>query len=175
MGLDRDSYHVVEAAFSGGDFESLRGEIGYLGEFPNVPPDAAIGMPLIYAIYHSPLALVRELLDAGADPNLSDGDGFPPLMAAIACTIPTRGASTRYDVLELVELLLSRGADVGLRGLSDYTPLHLAAENDDLPMVALLLRFGADPNQVTPRQRRTAASGPARVHKCVAQLASDLR
>ena len=105
MGLERDSYHLVEAAFSDGDFESLRGEIGYLGKFPNVAPDAAIGMPLIYAIYHSPLSLVRELLDAGADPNLSDGDGFPSLMAAIACTIPAPGVSTRDDVPELVELL----------------------------------------------------------------------
>lgn len=106
-------------------------------------------MHLVYAIYHSPLPLVREFLDAGADPDLSSGDGFPPLIAAIASTTPTPGATTRDDAPELGELLLSFGADVGGRGLNDYTPLHLAAENDDLSMVDLLLRFGADPNQVT--------------------------
>jgi ankyrin repeat protein len=149
VALDGDSYHRLDAAFSGGDLEALRREIGDLGDFPNVAPDAAIGLPLVYAIDHSPLSLVRELLDAGADPNSDSGDGFPPLIAALTCATPTPGATVRQDVPELVELLLRRGADVEQRGLNDYTPLHLAAAQGDLAMVKLLLRHGADPNQIT--------------------------
>jgi tetratricopeptide (TPR) repeat protein len=97
----------LDAAFSGGDLEALRREIGDLGDFPNVAPDAAIGMPLVYAIYHSPLSLVRELLDAGADPNSDSGDRFPPLIAALTSATPTPGATVRHDLRELVELLLT--------------------------------------------------------------------
>ncbi len=149
MGLDRDSHRRVHEAFAVGDLEALRREISDLGDFPNVAPDAAIGMPLVYAIYHSPLELVRELLDAGADPNLSDGDGFPPLIAALTGLVPAAGASPRHDVPELLEMLLSRDADVGQRGMNDFTPLHLAASMGDLALVDLLLRHDADPNQIT--------------------------
>ena len=149
MALDGNNYHRLDAAFSGGDLEALRREIGDLGDFPNVAPDVAIGMPLVYAIYHSPLSLVRELLDAGGDPNSDSGDGFPPLIAALTCATPTPGATVRHDLPELVELLCRRGADVGQRGFNDYTALHLAAAQGDLAMVELLLQHGADPNQIT--------------------------
>ena len=149
VALDGESYYRLDAAFSGGDLEALRREIGDLGNFPNVAPDAAIGLPLVYAIDHSPLSLVRELLDAGADPNSDSGDGFPPLIAALTSATPTPGATVRHDLRELVELLLRRGADVEQRGFNDYTSLHLAAAEGDLAMVELLLRHGADPNQIT--------------------------
>jgi len=149
VALDGDSYYRLDAAFSGGDLEALRREIGDLGDFPNVAPDAAIGLPLVYAIDHSPLSLVRELLDAGAGPNSGSGDGFPPLYAALTSATPTPGAMVRHDLPELVELLIRHGADVGQRGFNDYTPLHLAAAQGDLAMVELLLRHGADPNQIT--------------------------
>jgi ankyrin repeat protein len=139
----------VHAAFLDGDLESLRREIDSFGDFPNAAPDATIGLPLVYAIYHSPLEFVRALLEAGADPNRSDGDGFPPLIAALTCRVPAPGAANRNDVPAVVELLLEHGADIGQRGFNDYAPLHVAAGHGDLPMVELLLRRGADPNQIT--------------------------
>lgn len=149
MAREDDSHSRIHAAFLTGDLESLRREIGHLDGFPNVAPLVTIGVPLVYAIYHSPLAFVAELLDAGADPDQMDGDGFPPLIAALTCRTSTPGATTRRDVEELVELLVTCGADVGQRGINDYTPLHLAAEQGDLAMVELLLRHGADPNEIT--------------------------
>jgi ankyrin repeat protein len=117
--------------------------------FPNVVADPAIGLCLTYAIYHSPLGFVRELLEAGADPNRDEHDGFPPIIAAVSCTVPGPGAAVRADVPELIALLLAHGADVGQRGLNDYTPLHMAAGQGDIRSVEILLAHGADPNAIT--------------------------
>lgn len=50
---------------------------------------------LEYALYHSPLAFIRTLLDLGADPNYGDHAGFPSLIAALTCANPN--ARTRID------------------------------------------------------------------------------
>lgn len=149
MALEQESYRRIHSAFVDGDLGALRRELEDLGDFPNASPDLAIGMPLVYAVYHSPLAFVRELLESGADPDGTEGDGFPPLIAALTSTIPAPGAVVRHDVLELVGLLLTWGADTGQRGPKDETPLHLAAEQGNLAAVELLLSHGADPNQIT--------------------------
>lgn len=146
---DHARYRRLDAAFRTGDMAALRAELGSLEGFPNVEADPAMGQCLTYAIYHGPLALVRELLEAGADPNLDTGDGFPPIIAALTTAVPARGASARSDVPDLVRLLVVHGAGLGQRGVNDYTPLHLAAAQGDLAMVDLLLSYGADPNAVT--------------------------
>jgi hypothetical protein len=56
---------------------------------PNGQMPPAIGPCLVYAIYHSPVAFVRMLLEMGADPDPPALDGFPPLIAAIAAGRPT--------------------------------------------------------------------------------------
>jgi ankyrin repeat protein len=139
----------MHAAFIEGDLEALRRELVPLGDFPNASPDVTIGPPLVYAIYNSPLTLVHELLDADADPTVEDGDGFPPIIAALTCATSAPGAPGRDDVHELVELLLERGADPNQHGINDDTPLHIATALGDLPLVDLLLRHGADPNEIT--------------------------
>jgi ankyrin repeat protein len=40
---------------------------------------------------------------------------------------------------------LSFGADPNQRGLNDYTPLHMAVSEHNLPAIELLLKGGADP------------------------------
>ncbi len=128
---------------------TLREELGRLDGFPNVIADQAMGSCLTYAIYHSPIALISGLLEAGADPNWPDDDGFPPLIAALFCSVASPGATVRTDVHQLVELLLAHGADLTQRGVNDYTPLHVAAGHGDLVAVDMLLAHGADPNQRT--------------------------
>ncbi len=148
-GEDARRFLRIDAAFKAGDLAALRAELDDEDRFPNVVACAGIGECLTYAIFHSPLPFIAELLDLGADPNWSSDDGFPPLIAALSCARSAPGSLARPDVRAIVELLLARGVDVQQRGLNDYTPLHWAAGDGDLAMVDLLLAHGADPNALT--------------------------
>jgi ankyrin repeat protein len=105
----------------------------------------AFGSCLEYAIYHSPVSFIRELLEIGADPNPMEHDGFPPLIATISCSRSHAGSPKRHDMPEILQLLLSYGADPNQRGVNDYTPLHMAVDVRNLPALRILLDAGADP------------------------------
>jgi uncharacterized protein len=95
---------------------------------------------LVYAVYHSPLRFIRTLLEFGADSNPADHAGFPPLIAALSCSLPRHGAPRRPDVSDIISLLLSFAADPNQRGINDYTPLQMAVSERNLSAVALLIR-----------------------------------
>ncbi len=82
------------------------------------------------------VAMISQLVCAGADVNMRDLYGFEPLHLAAG------GKS-----FEVVKALLDAGADVHARTTGGETPLHWAAEwgkNSDVIMA--LLRAGADAN-----------------------------
>ena len=135
----------IDAAFREGDMEALRAAVDDPATVPNGRMPDGIGSCLVYAIYHSPLAFIRTLLESGADPNAMADDGFPPLIAALSCTRQVPGAARRTDVDEIVRLLLTFGADPNQRGINDYTPLHMAVAERNLLAIQILLDRGADP------------------------------
>ena len=140
-----ERFKRIDAAFRAGDLVALRAAVDDPDIVPNGPMPLAIGPCLEYAIYHSPLSFIRNLLEIGANPNPTDHAGFPPLIAALSCSRPHPGAPARPDVAEIIKLLLSFGADPNQRGLNDYTPLHMAVGEQNLPAVELLIAAGADP------------------------------
>jgi hypothetical protein len=135
----------IGEAFRIGDLEALRAAVDDPADVPNGRMPDAIGACLVYGIYHSPLAFIRTLLEAGADPNAPVDDGFPPLIAALTCTRDVPGATRRTDVDDIVRLLLSFGVDPNQRGINDYTPLHMAVAERNALAVQILLDGGADP------------------------------
>ena len=82
------------------------------------------------------LAMVRKLLDDGADVN--DANGTLKLT-------PLRNAAAAGDE-PLVKLLLSRGAEVNARDMTGFTPLFLASGAGHGAVVRLLVESGADAN-----------------------------
>jgi len=139
-------FQLIEDAFRRGDLEGLRAAL----DDPNLVPHGrmpdAVGSCLVYAIYHSPLAFIRTLLEIGADPNAPADDGFPPLMAALSSGRDVPGAKPRRDVDDVIRLLLSSGCDPNQRGINDYTPLHMAVAERNALAVQILLDGGGDPD-----------------------------
>lgn len=91
--------------------------------------------PLFWAAQEGHTEIVDLLLDAGADVNFTDCEGFTPLKQAVG------GAH-----LDTVEHLLLRGADIHHRCISDggSTVLHTAAAYGRVDCIRLLLLYGAD-------------------------------
>jgi ankyrin repeat protein len=133
---------AIHEAYKRGDLEALKKLMGNPPDFPNTrSPGGFVDSILEYAIYHSPAAFVRTLLESGANPNYEDPAGFPSLIALIS--------TDREDRYELAEMLLSFGADTRQRGVNDYTPLHYAVAKNDAKLIELLLAHGADPDART--------------------------
>jgi hypothetical protein len=142
-------FQMIHDAFVRGDLDALRAAVEDPSIVPNGAMPLAIGHCLVYAIYHSPLAFIRTLLELGADPNAPVNDGFPPLIAALSCARAVPGAARRDDVDEIVRLLLAHGADPNQRGINDFTPLHMAVAERYGRAIPLLLDAGADPELAT--------------------------
>ena len=159
-----ENFRRIDAAFKAGDLAALKAAVADPSDVPNGPLPQTFGSCLEYAIYHSPLPFIRTLLELGANPNPADHDGFPPLLAALSCSRPEFGAPGRADILEIMKLLLAFKADPNLRGINDYTPLHMAVCKGNIRAVDLLLQAGADPSlrtrideYETPREMAEAA------------------
>jgi len=140
---------AIDAAFRAGNLAALRAAVDDPELVPNGPMPLAIGPCLEYAIYHSPVSFIRELLQLGADPNPTYHSGFPPLVAALSCCHDHPGSPLRPDVPEIVAALLEFGADPNQRGINDYTALHMAVGECHAETITLLLSAGADPYRRT--------------------------
>lgn len=91
--------------------------------------------------------LVKRLIDSGADVNATSGRKSTALMAAAKIGHP-----------DIVELLVSKGADINARNADhNITPLIWAANGGHLTIAKYLLEKGADPKILT-NNNYTAAS-----------------
>ena len=123
--------------------------------------------PLMCAVSHSSFAVMRELIARGADVNLDNIDGTSPLHSA--CVVnsleavqmllakgamidrkevtdgdtPLIRACQDNDSLEIIQALVSAGADVNMMDNQGYTPLLTAVKWAHPEAVELLLSAGA--------------------------------
>ncbi len=92
-------------------------------------------------------AMMRVLLDLGADPFLPNLKDTTPLMAAagLGTASPLEEAGTELDALEAVRFLLELGADIDALDKNGDTAMHGAAYAHFPKVVDLLAESGADP------------------------------
>ena len=84
----------------------------------------------------------EALLTYGAAVDLPDRDGNTPLHAAAERAYGAGGTGQG----EVARLLVAEGADVNARNRTGLTPLRSAVRNGNMELAELLLRAGADPN-----------------------------
>ena len=97
--------------------------------------------PLLQAAdYSKSPAVVKVLLDAGADIEARDKGGYTPLHVAVGNAVGKR------DSVAVVKALLDARANIEARDEDGYTPLHKAARGDSLALVKTLLDAGANVN-----------------------------
>jgi ankyrin repeat protein len=129
--------------------------------------------PLVMAITNDHIDLARFLVDRGASVNVIDWYGRTPLWAAVEARNMDVDNATfengvdRAPVLELIQVLLKRGADPNSRtketppirrqmlrvtgslswvDFTGQTPFLTAALSGDVTVMRLLLEYGADPH-----------------------------
>ena len=76
---------------------------------------------------------VEVLLDHGADPNISDNEGYLPLHNAVGN-------------IDVVKLLVSSTTGVNRQTQQGETPLYIAVDRGITDCALMLLEHGADPN-----------------------------
>jgi len=135
-----------------------------------IPPRQAQGninvAPGSTALYRAvraiDLASVKLLMDAGANPSLALKDGSTPLMAAAGLGAPRGGdeevteAGDRNDPVDVMKLLVEKGADVNAVNDVGMTPMHYAVQRGSDRIVEYLASKGAR-FDIKNKQGRTAA------------------
>lgn len=103
--------------------------------------------PLMHAAgcMNREVAVIRELLDAGAAVNRQTDEGY----TALHCAIDVN-AEANLNSREVIALLVAAGADLTLRQHYGWTPLLGAIVEGTLTEVDALLAAGADPNVALP-------------------------
>ena len=103
------------------------------------PASPAADHRLVDAVQQRDFETARELLAAGGDVNVPQGDGATAVAWA-----------AHWDEVDLTSALIEAGADVDATNDLGVTPLMLASANGSLPLVELLLAAGADPDAARP-------------------------
>ncbi len=100
--------------------------------------------PLMKAATTSDVELLKILLDAGADPNLTTENHTTPLIMVAGLNWRDIGSlGTDQESLEAIRLLMAHGADVNAFNDDGQTALHGAAQRGSIPVINLLLEKGA--------------------------------
>jgi ankyrin repeat protein len=160
------SFSAYLFAVRAGHIESARVLLDAGADVNEKLPDGTSA--LLLAILNAHYEAAAFLVDRGADPNAA-AQGWTPLHQVVWSRRPNTGSNIpgaiptgHLDSLALVRTLLQHGANVNARQAKEpkdgfrnmlnrigATPFLLAAKSVDIPLMRLLLEYGADPKLTT--------------------------
>lgn len=143
------------------EYESLLPELSAKEVLKDTPQETFCAV-----IKEGHTALLRKLLNAGADPNAVMSNGSSPL--EYVCSY-----ASYSDRADIVELLLSAGANPSRTRGDSYTPLMSAALNGDIYTVRRLLSAGANPHRCALSGLNTLHDAFVGENRAVVQLLLD--
>jgi ankyrin repeat protein len=173
-GADRDarssgaSFTPFLFAIRGGHLAASRALLDAGADVNQQLPDGTSA--LVMAVMNAHYELAGLLLERGANPN-ADAQGWTALHQIAwsrrhnaGFNLPGPVQTGSLDSLDLVRKLVERGANVNARLTKEprdgnrnmlnrigSTPFLMAAKNDDVPLMRVLLDVGADPSLTTSR------------------------
>lgn len=112
------------------------------GVDPDIPNKS--GYACIHLLRDS--RVLSKLLDIEADPNARETHGGETALSF----------ASSHNNIELITMLLDRGASVNHPSLHDASPIHQAAWNGGNDAIRLLVSRGADINSIDPHHNFTA-------------------
>jgi hypothetical protein len=102
--------------------------------------------PLQLVVKYGHPQAVRAMLERGASVNLRDDEGWTALASICMNDIKV---DNEEHWLETAQLLIDAGADVNAESTTGYTPLLALCCKPCAPLLALLLRSGANPHHLS--------------------------
>ena len=169
---DRDALFAAIRRGAVGDVERLIAK----GTSPNAR-DAQGTPALMAAALFADADMVELLLKRGADPDLADESGATTLMWSVpdrakiqhllerGAAVDARSDTGRTALLvaasypgtvDVLRLLLARGADLRAQDRAGTTALALAVRSADVDVVRFLVERGLNPDALNPGARRAA-------------------
>ena len=120
-----------------------------IGVDPNTKDDKGYSILLCSSILACDLSnrdkyytIIDALLNAGADPNVTNNIGRTPLLYAVI-----------YHCPRIVKLLLDHKADPNIHPDHDYSPLRISAQDGDNEIVSYLLDAGGNPDALDHKRQ----------------------
>jgi len=155
---------AIEEMESGGSIDVVRAliqggaDVDAPGEHPKIISRLH---PIHCAVFNGNLVAAKLLLENGADPNVPTDDGNT-----------TMKWTAENGNVEMAQLLLRFGAEKNIDyfgGPCGMNALNLAVANLDIPMIAVLLDAGADPEILDADNRPPRAYLPQRDERNLAK------
>ena len=143
---------------NGADVNTEGGQVALVDDAPDFKVPSC---PLLWAVLQRNAAMVKILLEAGADPKLPRDSGFLPLHGPAALLVH---AIENGDE-EILRYLLEAGTDIsGVLGGDFYTHgSFIKAASTNPHLLDVLVQYGADVNRLDP-------SGDTDLHKALRDL-----
>ena len=114
----------------------------FSGDFRSFAVRTRQTQTLLAAAYQGNITLVKNFLNAGADVNAKDEDGYTALMMAIKDG--PHGQKKYTELEKIVQLLVDKGADVNAKQKNGHTALYYAKIRGMFHIKKILKQHGAE-------------------------------